>query len=151
MDVNTVSMWLMVCWITLVIILFIFLIKKYTLKEWTKENPNPYQGESLGIPRGVMRSVLTLSVLFIVMLLQINSLFFSPKDLLVGKEIFIPEARFGQLMTAFQMVIAFYFGGKVMHHFAQAERDVAKKKSETTLEQAKLGKTKDFDGEGALG
>ena len=150
-NVNTISMWLIVIWIALVIILFIFLLRKYTLKEWSKENPNPYEGETLGLPRGLLRAVLTLSVLFIVMLLQVNSLFFDPKDLLVGNEIFIPEERFGQLMTAFQMIIAFYFGGKVMHHYVQAERRVEEKKSDTQLEQTKLGKTKDFEDEEASG
>ena len=151
MDANSIAMWLIIIWIVLVILLFVFLFKKYTFGDWTKEKPNPYKNETLAIPRGAMRSVLTLSILFLVLLLQVNSLFFDPKDLFIAGKIFIPEERFGQLMTAFEMVIAFYFGGKVMHHITKAEQRTADKKTEAVIEELKRDKGRGFDEESALG
>lgn len=156
MNLSEVALGLVILWIVLVISFMIFLMRRYTFgKHWTVENPNPYQDETLGIPRGVLRSVLTLSILFVVMLLEVNNLSFDPKDLAIGEKMFIPEDRFEKLMISFQMVIAFYFGSKVMHHVTQAERKVAEKKAQTSVEEAKLKASApgqvEFEDEGARG
>ena len=123
MVLNQISMAVVIIWIILIIGFFIFLLRKYTFgKEWTPENPNPHINETLAMPRGILRAVLTLSVLFIVLLLEVNSLFFDTKDLLVGDKIFVPEMRFEQILVAFQMIIAFYFGSKVMHHLTAVQK-----------------------------
>ena len=91
MDLNEFALTVVIIWIIIIIGVFVFLLRKYTFgKEWTPEDPNPHINETLAMPRGIMRAVLTLSVLFIVLLLEVNSLFFDPKDLLVGGTIFIP-------------------------------------------------------------
>jgi len=123
MNLNEAALAVVIIWIVIIIGFFVFLLRKYTFgKEWTAENPNPHVNETLAMPRGIMRAVLTLSVLFIVLLLEVNSLFFDPKDLLVGGKVFIPEQRFEQILVAFQMIIAFYFGSKVMHHLTAVQK-----------------------------
>ncbi len=64
------------------------------------------------MPRGVFRGLITLSLLFIVMLLEVVNL------LIEGL-----EDKIEQLLVLFQMIVAFYFGSKVMHHVTAADRD----------------------------
>ncbi len=137
MDLNNVALGVVIGWIVIIIILFIFMLIKYTFKEWPEDKPNPYAKETLGMPRGAFRGILTLSILFIVMVLEINSLKFSPEELDVAGKIFIPEDRFREMMVAFQMVVAFYFGSKVMHHVTSAQRDTAKNRAGAAVEEAK--------------
>ena len=119
-------------WIGLVALIFLALLVRYTFGVgFTKENPNPYAGETFGMPRGVFRGFLTLSLLFSVLLMEIVSL--QGRVLTVGKELFVPEDMYRQLMVAFQMMLAFYFGSKVMHHVTSADR----KKSDMIAKTAK--------------
>jgi len=155
MVLNNVALGLMLGWVALIIGFFIILLRKYTFnKEWTADNPNPYANETLGMPRGVMRSVLTLSILFVVLLLEVNSLSFDPKDLAIGGRIFIPEDRFERLMVAFQMMISFYFGSKMVHHVVHNERRIAEKRAESAVEEARAKAAapgNDFEEQGAQG
>jgi len=98
-------------WLIVVLIFFILLLKKYTFGNWSKENPNPYEGETFDMPRGVFRGTLTLSLLFIVVILE-----------LVNVRITGFEEEIHELMVAFQMMLGFYFGSKVMHHYASTDR-----------------------------
>lgn len=100
-----------VLWILGVIVVAIILMRRYTFGKWTKENPNPYEGESFAMPRGVMRGILSISLLFIVMLLEIVSL----------QDRGFAEGSMKELLVAFQMMLAFYFGSKVMHHVTSAD------------------------------
>ena len=129
-------------------IVILYLLKKFTLGKWDAENRNPYRDETLGLPPGLLRGVLTLSVLFVVMILQISTLYVKPIDISILNGLFssgelaknealdnilgkllIPEERFANLMTAFQMIIAFYFGGKAFQTVTKAETDVAEKQT----------------------
>lgn len=101
---------LVVVWLVFMCIVFGILLKKFTFGNWTPENPNPYQGETFGMPRGVFRGFITLSLVFIVMLLEIVNL--------VTEGL---EGKIDQLLVAFQMMLAFYFGSKVMHHVTSAD------------------------------
>jgi hypothetical protein len=108
-----------IIWTIGIVILMFFLIKKYTFgKNWTKDNPNPYHGETFAMPRGVMRGILTLSLLFIVMLMEVVNLL--PTEI-IGEKIWGLEDKIAGLMTAFQMMLAFYFGSKVMHHLTSVD------------------------------
>jgi len=123
-------------WIIGVIVFLLFLIKKYTFGHWTTENPNPYVLETFGLPRGVIRGILTLSVLFVILLLEIINLQMplinkNGQLLSLGNSLFIPEERYKEFMIAFQMIIAFYFGSKVMHHITKADERKSKKIAET--------------------
>jgi hypothetical protein len=105
-------------WLALVLGFIILLFVKFTFGKWTKDHPNPYQTETFGMPRGTFRGILTLSLLWVTVILE-----------LVNVRIIGFEQEFTGFMTAFQMMIAFYFGAKVMHHITSS--DVKKTKAET--------------------
>jgi hypothetical protein len=113
-------------WLLLIAILFGFLLKKYTLGHWTTENPNPYHAETLALPRGIFRGILTLSLLFGVIVFE---LFLMSQDR--------PENNMGEFMVAFQMMIAFYFGSKVMHHLAATDQKKSHDRNMEAIEVAK--------------
>lgn len=128
-------------WLIIVLGFFVLLLKKYTFGNWTEESPNPYAGETFDMPRGVFRGTLTLTLVFIVTVFE-----------LVNVRIIGFEEEIHELMVAFQMMIAFYFGSKVMHHMASTDR----KKTESIAEnvgsiQTFQTSTEDFDDEGAAG
>ncbi len=99
-----------IAWAALLIIFFLVLARKYTLGKWDTSNPNPYSGETLGLPKGTLRGILTLTIMFVAILLEIFTLN-TPEY----------EHHISQFLTAFQMVIAFYFGGQVMSQLTNAE------------------------------
>lgn len=128
-------------WLIIVLGFFVLLLKKYTFGNWTEESPNPYAGETFDMPRGVFRGTLTLTLVYIVVVFE-----------LVNVRIIGFEDEIHELMVAFQMMIAFYFGSKVMHHMASTDR----KKTESIAEnvgniQTFQTSTDDFDDEGAAG
>ncbi len=128
-------------WLIIVLGFFVLLLRKYTFGNWTEESPNPYAGETFDMPRGVFRGTLTLTLVYIVTVLE-----------LVNVRIIGFEEEIHELMVAFQMMIAFYFGSKVMHHMASTDR----KKTESIAEnvggiQTFQTSTDDFDEEGAAG
>lgn len=123
---------LVVVWLVFMCIVFGILLKKFTFGDWSEEHPNPYQKETFGMPRGVLRGFLTLSLLVIVMLLEIVNL--------VTEGL---EGKIDQLLVAFQMMLAFYFGSKVMHHITSADE----RKNMQTQETSKGAP----DSSGALG
>ncbi len=71
----------------------------------------PYLKETMGLPRGTLRGVLTITLLFVIIIMEVASLK-------------IPglEDNFRELRTAFEMVIAFYFGSKVFYHVTSSDR-----------------------------
>jgi len=115
-------------WMALIVILFAFLLSKYTLGKWTKENPNPYAKETMGLPRGIFRAILTLSLLFAAIVFEMSLIY-------LGR----PESWITEFMTAFQMMIAFYFGSKVMHHVASNDRKKTAERAREAVEVAKVG------------
>lgn len=68
---------------------------------------NPYQRESFGLPPGTIRGTLALTAMVAFVLIEMLNVF-APTNL---------EAEFGELITVFQMVIAFYFGAKAIDIF----------------------------------
>ncbi len=106
-------------WLMLVIILIAVLMKKYTFGK----DKNPYESETFGLPRGFMRGILTLSLLFIVILFETYNLQSDSPD----------EGKFQEFVVAFQMMIAFYFGSKVAHHVSSTERHKALFKKEVAM------------------
>jgi len=126
-------------WLVVVLAFFILLMKKYTFGNWSEENPNPYAGETFDMPRGIFRGTLTLSLLFVVVVLE-----------LVNVRITGFEEEMHELMVAFQMMLAFYFGSKVMHHMTSTDR----KKTEFMTKSPMLKQTipeDEFGDDGAAG
>ncbi len=101
-------------WLLFVIILFIVVLRKYTFGNWTADSPNPYEGETLGLPRGFFRGILTVTLLFVTVLLELT-------NVRLGND----ESNIREFLVAFQMMIAFYFGAKVMHHITSVDRQKA--------------------------
>lgn len=130
-------------WLLLVLGFFVLLLNKYTFGKWTVENPNPYSGETFDMPRGVFRGTLTLTLVFIVTVLE-----------LVNVRVIGFEDEIHELMVAFQMMIAFYFGSKVMHHMSSTDRKKTEAVSKSVGNNISTFNTQtngDFDEEGAAG
>jgi hypothetical protein len=86
---------------------------------------NPYQGESFGLPPGTIRGILALSAMVAFLLIEALNIF-SPNNL---------EGDFKELITVFEMVIAFYFGAKAI--------DIFNKRSETPAQDKVVAKVAD--------
>lgn len=134
-----------IVWIFLVTLFLFFLFRKYTFGNWTKENPNPYQNETLALPRGMLRGVLTLSVLYLVIIMEFYALNFANNEKIIA-----------ELLNAFEIILGFYFGGKVVHHLASVDQKKNEKMSEAlkasaVASQTSDGTTKDFDDTNAEG
>jgi len=128
-------------WLLIVLAFFILLLKKYTFGNWTEEKPNPYAGETFDMPRGVFRGTLTLTLVYVTVILE-----------LVNVRIIGFESEIHEFMVAFQMMIAFYFGSKVMHHLASTDRQKTEAIAENTpFLQSSQVQAGDFDDEGAAG
>ncbi len=131
-------------WLGLVLIFLILLFIKYTFHNWTPENPNPYQGETFGMPRGTFRGILTMTLVYVVVILE-----------LVNVRIKGFEAQMHELMVAFQMMIAFYFGSKVMHHITSVDKQKALAAANTGSNQiatsAETDETQSSTSTGAVG
>ncbi|PIE85972.1 MAG: hypothetical protein CSA05_02935 [Bacteroidia bacterium] len=113
-------------WIILVLIVVFLSLWKYTFGHWTAENPNPYQDETLGLPRGIFRGLLTITLLFVTVLLEVV-------HVRLGKD----ELNFREFLVAFQMMIAFYFGSKVMHHVTSVDGKKVRYKTDAQVEVKK--------------
>ncbi len=127
-------------WLLIVLVFFIMLLKKYTFGNWSKDNPNPYAGETFDMPRGVFRGTLTLSLLFIVIILE-----------LVTVRIIGFEDQIHELMIAFQMMIAFYFGSKVAHHMTSTDRKKTEYMAEAETNVMQGVQQGEFDNDSAAG
>ena len=114
-------------WFILLAVVFVLLLAKFTFNH---KRPNPYEQETFAMPRGVFRGFLTLSVLFVVLVLEAANV-----GLLRGDA--IRWSRFQEalqpLLTAFQMILSFYFGGKILGHLAEVDKDRSKMRLETAL------------------
>ncbi len=139
-----IVVWAFIIWMSGVIVLFILLLKKFTFGKWGKENQNPHFGETLAIPRGFFRGILTLSLLFFTILFYIGNLYFN-----------YGLGKLGELTTAFEMMLAFYFGAKVMHHLASNDKNKTKAIIESLKQKNSShvlpSKNTDFVEEGAEG
>ncbi|MEA3505501.1 MAG: hypothetical protein U9R32_09970 [Bacteroidota bacterium] len=115
-----------IIWMILLIIFFYFLLRRYTFKDW-KDKENPYKGETFAMPRGIIRGTITISLLFFVLLFETL--------VLIVPEL---EANSAHLFNAFEMMIAFYFGSKVMHHLSATEKRKNKDIADTIKEKEKI-------------
>lgn len=118
-------------WLLAIIALLVFLIFKYPFgRKWTKDNPNPFESETLAIPRGTFRGILTLTLVFGAVLFEIS-------NLATGND----ESNIYEFMTAFKMMIAFYFGSKVAHHVSAVEKHKTKIKADAMIKTNESGYT----------
>ncbi len=139
---------IMLYWLIAIFILFVALLLRFTFGlGFSKDHPNPHIHETFAMPRGVFRGLITLTLLFLVTLVEIINLklpFLNNGELIgktVGDTFFFPADRNHDLMTAFQMMLAFYFGSKVMHHITNTD----KQKTELMVQALEQEKTFEED------
>lgn len=121
-----------IIWIALVVILLGLLAWWYPFNpKWDKNNPNPYEKETMAMPRGLLRGILTLTILFTVVLIEVYALREN-----IAFEVFESKLIL-QLLEGFQLVLAFYFGGKVLHHVTSVDKQKARETNESVKEVQK--------------
>lgn len=87
-------------WMIFILIYFWVMLAKYPLRNWGHDH-NPYEDETLGIPKGTIRTILALSMLFMFILGHGYALAFESIDTTS-----IDQATF--------MVLAFYFSDRTV-------------------------------------
>ncbi|TVM02866.1 MAG: hypothetical protein CV087_08150 [Candidatus Brocadia sp. WS118] len=96
-------------WIVLMLIFLVYLLWRYDIRRFPK---NPYKNESLGLPPGTIRGILTMTLLVMVVLAEIFVL-------VSGKD----EKSIEYLHTGFQMMLAFYFGTRIVGTLSEKPRE----------------------------
>ncbi len=121
-----IGMTLVILWLVLVTIWFVKMLKKYTWNPKIQES-GAFSKETLNMPRGTLRGALTLTLLVVVIIF-------------VGVTMFVTQLKgqFDTLINAFELMIAFYFGSKVMHHITSSDKEKTRKKSEAEAQKAKF-------------
>jgi len=115
-------------WLIISTIFIVVMFRKYTFGDWTKDNPNPNDGETFNMPRGTIRGILTMSLLFITVVIELANV------RMIGL-----EEEFSEFLAAFQMMVAFYFGAKVMHHISSVDKSKTKAITEAAIASAHAG------------
>ena len=123
--ITTIGIALIIAWLVGLAFWLKKLINNYTLKDWGNKT-NPYEKETLGLPRGTLRGILTLTLLIVVVILVCTSMVVKPL-----------RGGFESLVDAFQVMLAFYFGSKVMHHVTRSDKKKTEKKTEADALKAK--------------
>ncbi len=113
---------LIVSWMIVVVYWLNSMFKKYTLNT---EYDNPFRNETLGLPNGTMRSILTLTILFVVVILVCLSMLVQQL-----------QGSYENMMTAFEVMLAFYFGGKIMEQVSTSDKEKAKIKYQEEVKKA---------------
>lgn len=99
----TLALSLLIVWLLTVIIFLYYMILKYQPLD---HEDSPFLHETLGLPPGLFRAVLTITLLFAVVLLEGYALTNMQEHVQI-------KAVLDPLLTAFQLMIAFYFGTKM--------------------------------------
>jgi L-asparagine transporter-like permease len=87
-------------WLILMAVFLVYLMRKYDTRRFPE---NPYKNETLGLPPGTIRAVLTMTLLMLIIVAEIYILVYGRK-----------EEDIQYLHTGFQMMLAFYFGTRVV-------------------------------------
>lgn len=115
----------MMIWLILMLAFIWLLAKRFPLGSFDTPGygENPYKTETMGLPRGLIRGMLTLTILIGTILFQIYALRF-----LESAEKITP------FMTAFEIMLGFYFGSKVVHHLASVDKNKVKAAAKASVE-----------------
>lgn len=120
-----IGIFIILLWLIGVTIWLVRLIKNYTFKDWGNKT-NPYEMETLGLPRGTLRGVLTLTLLVVTVIMVCMSM--------IVRQL---EGSYETIVDAFQVMLAFYFGSKVMHHITHSDKEKTQSKMEAETAKAK--------------
>ena len=145
-SVVTIVIVAILAWFALIAFVFALLLVKFTLN---RDKPNPHAGETFAMPPGVFRGILTLSVLFVVLLLEGANIGLLREDAAQWETF---QKAIQPLVIGFQMILSFYFGGKIVGQLANADRDKSKNRVEAVKAMAestpKTGITSDTNAVG---
>jgi hypothetical protein len=95
---------LFVIWFLGIIFYMIYLVLKY---DPFKNPDSPYINETMGFPPGIFRAIITITLLFVIVLLEGYALTNMEQHEQIQKVL-------DPLNTGFQLMIAFYFGTKMV-------------------------------------
>jgi uncharacterized membrane protein len=123
--ITTCAILLIVAWLAGIAFYLKKLLYDFTFKDWGSKE-NPYKDETLGLPRGTLRGVLTLTLLIVVVVLVCTSMVVKPL-----------RGGFDSLVDAFEIMLAFYFGSKIMHHVTDSDKKKTISKNESDTAKAK--------------
>lgn len=102
-------------------IIVLFSVLFHIIYPWQGKK-NPYMDQTFGLPPGVFRGLLTLSLIYFIISLEVYNFMF-PNYL----------KQFSRdLITGFEIMLGFYFGGKALQHLSETDRKKAEKASEAT-------------------
>lgn len=90
----------LIAWLVVVIYWLNKMMDKYTygVQAAGEKWENPYRDETLGLPPGTLRAILTLTIMIVVIVL-----------------VFVSGA-YEEIITAFEIILAFYFGGRLVNN-----------------------------------
>jgi len=103
--------WVVGIWLAVVILFLAVMITKFTCRNWPADCPNPYQEETLGMPPGVLRSLLTLSLVVFIFLIELYRFQYP----------FALEEFSKLLIQGFEIMLGFYFGTKALQTLSNNE------------------------------
>ncbi len=91
-------------------------IKTYTFGD---PNQNPYKDETLGLPPGTLRAFLTLTITVVVIIYTTLSMLVAPL-----------QGAYDEMLTAFEIVLAFYFGSRIVNSVTKTDEKKTEKRYE---------------------
>jgi amino acid permease len=115
-------------WFCLVVLWLIKMMRQYTWNEKIK-NSEQYSSETLNLPPGTLRAILTLSLLITLVVLVCISMFVTQL-----------KGQFDSIVGAFELMIAFYFGSKVMDNVTSNDREKSIQRSEAEIKKAEYNR-----------
>jgi len=122
---------IILAWLVLLTLFVYKLARKFTY-DYQK---NPYKEETLGMPRGTFRGLLTMTLLVVLIVMVCMSLLIDQF-----------QGNFESLVGAFEVMIAFYFGSKIMTQVSEHDKNKAETKAKAEAEAAIFeGKGKKVD------
>lgn len=102
-------------------IIILFSVLFHIIYPW-KGKENPYMDQTFGLPPGVFRGLLTLSLIYFIISLEVYNFMFPNYLKQFSKD----------LITGFEIMLGFYFGGKALQHLSETDRKKAEKTSQAT-------------------
>lgn len=133
--------WVVGVWLAVVVLFLTVMIFRFTCHNWSPDCPNPYQEETLGMPPGVLRSLLTLSLVVFIFLIELYR-FQYPFAL----------ERFSELLIqGFEIMLGFYFGTKALQTLSNNETKSKKEAVKAAAGLSPKAAAKPFDNTAANG
>ncbi len=112
------GMTVILTWLIIITMFVYRLTKRFTYEYVT----NPYKDETLGLPRGTFRGLLTITLLVVLIVMVCMSLMIDEF-----------QGNFDSLVGAFEVMIAFYFGSKIMNQVSENDKQKTEMKADAKV------------------